>query len=291
MSDSDLPGDWVALHEAAWAAGWSIDGASAGYRAGWTYTATTHDRRQRRAFATASAMRAWAAGGYVGLPAPYYDHHGITIYHGDCQAILPWLTSTGAAVVSDVPYGRVLRSSRNGAHGNCAIANDDDTTVRDAIIAWATERRIPAVIFGSPAVPRPAAITPARVLIWDKGEHVGMGDLTWPWKPNYEEIYILGDGYQGRRTSSVLRYNAIAGTVALAHGRTHPTEKPVGLMQALITKCPGTLIIDPTMGTGATLVAAKNLGRCAIGIELDERYCEQAAQRLAQEVLDFDEAA
>jgi len=55
MNDSNLPGDWVALHEAAWAAGWSIDGASTGYRAGWTYTATTHDRRQRRAFTTAAA--------------------------------------------------------------------------------------------------------------------------------------------------------------------------------------------------------------------------------------------
>lgn len=228
----------------------------------------------------------------ITILTPYYHQDGITIYHADCRDVLPLLSAEGVAVVSDVPYGRALRSGWNGAHGDCEIVNDGDTTLRDYVVAWAAACAAPAVIFGSPAVPRPAGATHDRVLIWDKGDHVGMGDLSWPWKPNYEEIYILGEGYAGRRTSSVLRYNAIAHTVALAQGgRTHPTEKPVGLMRDLILKCPGHTVIDPFMGSGATLVAAKSVGRRAIGIEVEERYCEAAALRLAQSVMTFEEAA
>lgn len=127
------------------------------------------------------------------------------------------------------------------------------------------------------------------VLTWEKGEHVGMGDLSLPWKPNTEEIYVLGSGFVGKRTGSVLKSLAIAGTVGQgALGtRHHPTEKPEALMAALITKCPPGTIADPFAGSGSTLVAAKSLGRRAIGVELEERYCEIAAKRLSQDVLDF----
>ena len=221
---------------------------------------------------------------------PYYDEDGITIYHGDCRKVLPLLSTEGVTVVSDVPYGRALRSGWNGAHGDCEIANDNDTALRDHVVAWAVAHAIPAVIFGSPAIPRPEGVTHDRVLIWDKGDHVGMGDLSWPWKPNYEEIYILGEGFAGPRTTSVLRYLAIAGTVAVTQGRSHPTEKPVGLMRDLILKCPGHTVLDPFMGSGATLVAAKSVGRRAIGIEIEERYCDIAVRRLAQSVMNLEAA-
>ena len=117
-------------------------------------------------------------------------------------------------------------------------------------------------------------------MIWSKGEHTGMGDLSFPWKPDFEEIYINGDGFYGRRTSSVLRFNARTDS-----GRAHPTEKPVELMAELIGKCDATTILDPFAGSGTTGRAAKDLGRKAVLIEIEERYCEIAARRMGQEVL------
>ena len=72
-------------------------------------------------------------------------------------------------------------------------------------------------------------------------------------------------------------------------GRLHPNEKPVSLLRYLLSKHPARLIIDPFMGSGTTLVAVKELGRRAVGIEIEERYCEIAADRLAQEVFPFEE--
>jgi site-specific DNA-methyltransferase (adenine-specific) len=112
-----------------------------------------------------------------------------------------------------------------------------------------------------------------------------MGDLTLPWKPNTEEVYVLGSGFVGFRSSSVLAYYAIAGTVGQAAKGTrhHPTEKPLGLLRDLIGKCPPDhVIVDPFMGSGTTLRAAKDHGRISVGIECDEQYCAIAVQRLAQ---------
>lgn len=116
-----------------------------------------------------------------------------------------------------------------------------------------------------------------------------MGDLALPWKQNWEHIYVGGPGFVGRRGSGVLRFNALA---PWAGEYTHPHEKPVDLLIDLIGKCPPEwTILDPFMGSGTTLRAAKDLGRKAIGIEIEERYCEIAAKRLAQEVLDLGAAA
>lgn len=178
-----------------------------------------------------------------------------------------------------------LRSGRGGAFGASTIAGDSTTAVRDAVLdRWGPG---PALVFGRWTEPRPAGTR--ALLTWEKGEHVGMGDLSLPWKPNTEEIYVLGTGFAGRRTTSVIKCHAIAGTVGRADNGTrhHPTEKPVALIRELLTKCPPGVVADPCMGSGTTLRAAKDLGRPAIGIELEERYCEAAALRLAQEVLDL----
>jgi DNA modification methylase len=111
-----------------------------------------------------------------------------------------------------------------------------------------------------------------------------MGALDMPWKPNHEEIYVLGFGFQGHRGSGVIRANG-PGAYAQLRDCEHPTAKPVNLMTMLLEKCPAGVIVDPFAGSGTTLRAAKDLGRKAIGIEIEERYCEIAARRMAQEVL------
>jgi hypothetical protein len=201
---------------------------------------------------------------------PYYDDGTVTIYHGD--------------------YGMAFRSGMGGAFGESKITGDDDTRARDAVL-WMWPETLPALVFGRWSVPRPQRTR--MVLTWEKGNHVGMGDLALPWKPNTEEIYVLGDGFAGHRGSSVLRHLAIAGTVGRAQdgSRHHPTEKPVSLLRDLIAKCPTGTILDPFMGSGTTLRAAKDLGRASVGIEIEERYCEIAAKRCAQDVLDLGTAA
>jgi site-specific DNA-methyltransferase (adenine-specific) len=122
-----------------------------------------------------------------------------------------------------------------------------------------------------------------HVLTWLKGNHLGMGDLRIPWRPNTEEVYVLGHGFHGHRGSSLLDFPAPVSWAS--KGRKHPHEKPAELLAALIAKCPPGVVADPFMGSGTTLRAAKDVARRAIGVEVDERYCEIAAVRLSQEVL------
>src|SRR5262249_52793034 len=117
------------------------------------------------------------------------------------------------------------------------------------------------------------------LLVWDKGSP-GMGEVA-HWGPSYELIASAGAGKTtGSRDQSILRYP----TVPPAR-RAHPTEKPVPLLEYLIGKLDVATILDPFAGSGATLIAARNLGRRAVGVEVDERYCEAAARRLSQGVL------
>jgi DNA modification methylase len=211
---------------------------------------------------------------------PYYEDDHVTIYHGDCREIDAW-DIAGGVMVTDPPYGIAHSSNRPGApRRGQSIAGDESVAVRDDVIARWVPR--PAIVFGTCRQAAPAMDVRAT-LVWDKGGHVGMGDLALPWKQNWEHIYVGGPGFAGRRGTGVLRYNAVPPWAGLL---THPHEKPVDLLRELIGKCPPLCdVVDPFMGSGATLRAAKDLGRRAIGIEIEERYCEIAAKRMAQEVL------
>lgn len=210
---------------------------------------------------------------------PYFDDGQIAIYCGDCRDVLP--TVAADVLVMDPPYGIAYRSDWIDALPG--IVGDSDTTLRDLVLDWWTDAR-PALVFGSWKRPRPRACR--AVLVWEKGD-VGMGDLALPWKPNTEEIYVIGHGFTGTRGSSVLHHRAPLTWNSHKAGRQHPHEKPVALMRELIATCPPGVVLDPFMGGGSTLRAAKDLGRRAIGIEIDKRYCEIAAQRLAQHALNF----
>jgi site-specific DNA-methyltransferase (adenine-specific) len=203
------------------------------------------------------------------VSVPYYQDEWVTIWHGDCREMLPGLVAD--VLISDPPYGMAYRSGWSGVE----VAGDEDLSVRDAVLAaWAPR---PAAVFGRWNLPRPEG-THAR-LIWDKGDWPGMGDLSFPWGPSDEEVYILGDGWVGTREGTILRRRRIGGN------GLHPTEKPVDLMEQLVRKAPPGTVLDPFTGSGTTLVAARNLGRKAIGIEIEEGYCEIAAERCRQGVL------
>ena len=211
---------------------------------------------------------------------PYYDHGGITLYHGDCRDVLPTLAPGSVdLVLTDPPYGVAYASGRENSLPG--IKNDGDLAIRDAALALWGDR--PAIVFGS--WKRAAPARAHTCLVWEKGPHSGMGDLSVPWKPNWEAIYVCGHGFEGARDSSVLYVHAPP-TWNSGGRRHHAHEKPVALIRALLAKCPRDwAVLDPFVGSGTTLVAAKTLGRRAIGIEIEERYCEIAAKRLAQEVL------
>lgn len=185
---------------------------------------------------------------------------------GDCREVLSSIDRTDAALVSDVPYGVAYSSGWDNKFRKVSIANDENTEARDtALAAWGG----PAIIFGSWKAPRPSGIK--ALLTWEKGT-TGMGDLSIPWFPNTEEIYVIGEGWQGTRTSSVLRY--------YVRNEYHPTEKPVSLMRHLIARCAAGRIVDPFMGSGSTGVAAVLEGRSFVGVEIDPSYFEIACRRI-----------
>lgn len=217
---------------------------------------------------------------------PYYEQDGITIYHGDCRDILPRLdTGSIDLVLTDPPYG--IDYATNFAVGgvggaswiNTEIQNDHDTSTRDHVLTLLNG--IPAFVFGTWKRQRPSAAR--SILIWDKGPASGMGDLAFPFKGSWEEIYVIGDGYHGSRDEGVIKgFTEVTWESA---GRSHPNQKPVKLLRYLLSKHSAQTILDPFMGSGTTLRAAKDLGRKAIGIEIEERYCEIAVKRLQQAVL------
>lgn len=222
---------------------------------------------------------------------PYYEDDLATLYHGDFLGISEWLT-TADVLVTDPPYGMKYRD-RQGV----GIPGDDDPGLRDSCLRlWGTER--PAVVFGTWKVARPSATR--QVLVWDKWGGGGTVGNPWsPWAFSHEEIYLLGtwpETVAGGRQREGGNPSKHSGVLRAANYNTqssdrpdHPTPKPVGLMEALIGKCPPGTIADPFAGSGSTLIAARNLGRRTVGVEILERYCEIAAKRLSQQAFDFTE--
>jgi site-specific DNA-methyltransferase (adenine-specific) len=216
---------------------------------------------------------------------PYYTEPGITIYHGDCRAIIPVLDPMHL-VLTDPPYGITYESNMALGRGSVPITNDGARIslrlyrevmplLRTDHILWFTRWD---------AWPDVWAIIgmwyPLRgLLVWDKDDH-GMGDLT-HWAPSYELIASAGSGHcVGSRDRSLLRFPKVPN----AH-RLHPAEKPIRLLSYLISKLGAHTVLDPFMGSGSTLQSAKNLDCQAAGIEIEERYCEIAVNRLRQGVL------
>jgi site-specific DNA-methyltransferase (adenine-specific) len=226
----------------------------------------------------------------------HYEDDLIALYHGDCRDFMYDAMQGGlgsALLVTDPPYGIGWKKGYNAAAGSRAhagIVGDENTAARDEILElWGDA---PAIVFGSLAAPPPAGLV--QTLIWQKPPDAGVVGSVTGFRRDADAIYLCGK--LPRRTvqwSSVLRSGIPSiGNPSSPAGRWgHPHAKPTDLMARLISLVPDVLVFDPFAGSGSTLAAAKLLGRRAIGVEIEEAYCKTAAQRLAQEVFDYGEAA
>jgi site-specific DNA-methyltransferase (adenine-specific) len=220
---------------------------------------------------------------------PYYADEAVTLYLGDCREVPDWVLAD--VLVTDPPYGIGWTRSANMKHGirskgHDGIAGDSDTSVRDAALAMWGER--PGVLFGSFYAPQPPGLR--QVLVYRKPPDSGLVGSTTGYRRDVEPVYLTGPWPQQTvQRSALLASNArLQGGPGGTSGRYgHPHAKPVDVMEQLIAACPRGVIADPFAGSGSTLVAARNLGRRAVGVELDERYAERAARRLSQGVLEM----
>lgn len=224
----------------------------------------------------------------------YYQDEHVELHLGDCLEVTDWLQAD--VLVTDPPYG-IRAESKKGTYRGAGsqirraadIIGDLTTDVRDSALAAWGER--PRVVFGSWRQPRPEPVD--HRLIWHKQGSV-FGIANCAFISQDEEIYVTGSGFRASAppmrsviTTSEPRQGANGAAALIGH----PTPKPLRLMELLIDRCPLGVIADPFAGSGSTLVAARNLGRRAIGVEIEERYCEIIAKRLDQMCLDFGSGA
>lgn len=226
---------------------------------------------------------------------PYYEADGITIYNGDCREVLPTLEAV--TVVSDPDYGTGgwrRTATGNGSNPSARLVRESwdrgdvewvGLTSGVAIIAFYAAQNVREFLNAAHA----RGLTKTRTLYLRKRDPKPQvaGRIGW----SVEPVWVCSvDGFQLYGGTDWWEDSTPRlGRDADATG--HPYQKPIEAMQWLIAKVTADTICDPFMGSGTTLVAAKNLGRKAIGIEIEEKYCEIAAQRLSQCVLDLGGAA
>ena len=209
---------------------------------------------------------------------PYYDDGGgRVIYHGDCADILPELGRFDL-LLTDPPYGIGLAKMRMGNQTSHKTATWDEQAIPESLLAAAKGTSEKAIIWGGNYYSNEPS---GSWLVWDK-ETAGVtsfadAELAWT---------NLG------KATRLFRHLWSGPYMKVKEHRVHPTQKPLPLMRWCLSLVPDAkTILDPFMGSGTTLLAAKLEGRSAVGIEIDEAYCEIAANRLRQNVFDFKDQA
>ena len=250
---------------------------------------------------------------------PYYQDDAVTIYHGDCREILPLIQDVDLVVTSPpynmglVPGGNGRGMYRPGAsnkagrfrdgygqHADALPQAEYDAWQREIIrLCWAQLTDAGAIFYNHrPRVEHGVIRLPLgfdfgvpvrQVITWDRGTGIDVNLRSFctvgEWivvmtKPEFKLVDHSASGM-----GDVWR-------LGMEHGvKGHPAPFPVSLPTKALQATGASTVLDPFMGSGTTLRAAKDLGRKAIGIELEERYGEIAATRLGQEVMDFGEAA
>lgn len=255
---------------------------------------------------------------------PYYEHARVTIYHGEALVVLESLpTASVAAILADPPYssGGLMRSdrqadpvnkyrgwsqnpdgsSRNPTSDTGTFSGDgrDQRSYAYWSALWQSQAARVAIAGAQSytftdwrQLPTTTDAVQAGgwiwrgLLVWDKG--VGR-PMKGRFRNHLEYVVWASNGpmpeAEDLYPSTLLRH------APPSTDRVHVTQKPESLLSEILSIAPPGIVLDPFMGSGSTLVAAKNLNRGAIGIEIDERYCEIAAKRLSQEVLDLGGAA
>lgn len=242
---------------------------------------------------------------------PYYADEAVTLYLGDTLDVLRELpVAPIAALVTDPPYssGNLPESMKQKAAPRLrgwtwqdkVMETDQLSTLGFVWLMRAVlvEARLRLSEGGSLCVfidwrnwgnlvgaVESAGFRVNNMVVWDKRQ-IGMGNGF----RNQHELVLYGSLGTPRVIS-----HAVPNVLACKREENdlHQSPKPVALMQRLleVVSAPGDIVLDPFLGSGSTLLAAKASGRKGIGIEIEERYCEIAAQRLAQEVLDFGASA
>ena len=221
---------------------------------------------------------------------PYYSHAGITIHLGDCRELLP---IPADALICDPPYGISYKpGSGDGKCGRGTLSGGvpPAKTLREKDIVRGDDGPFdPKHLLGYPKIVLFGANHYADKLpamaswaVWDKRLHNSLTndfsdcELIWTNQGGPARVFrhlwcgLLKDSEQGEQ-------------------RQHPTQKPIAIMEWVIARycAEADVVIDPYMGSGTTLIAAKKLGHAAIGIEIEEKYCEISARRLEQEVFNW----
>ncbi len=224
---------------------------------------------------------------------PFYEDEYTTLYHGDLREIKEWLTAD--ALCADPPYGRGWKQGSLHAwapdrkdDSHQGIPGDKTTEVRDTMLQlWGQDR--PAIVFGDLMIPPPAGTK--QVLVYQKPFDAGRRGAISGYRRDLEAVYLLGKKWEsgistGRGSLLTTCVNMISGGAGLAGEYGHPHAKPLDVLEGLLRNLPpGSVIADPCAGSGTTLLAARNLGLRAIGVEVEEEYASRAAVHLAQQPL------
>ncbi len=243
---------------------------------------------------------------------------GCTIIHGDCREVLPQIEVVDM-VLTDPPYGHNNNNNNDLiarwelALGVSVVASEtrpiaNDGAEANELVRWNFNewRRLlkpgcccccccccggggPDPQFARWSLWLDESLDFKQMVVWDKGP-MGMG---WHYRRSYETVLVAQKPGAACKwfdktdaVENIIRPNGMAPKI-LPSKDQHPTEKPVGLFARFIElhSQPGDSVLDPFVGSGSTLIACKLSKRRGIGIEIDERWCERAAERLRQEVL------
>lgn len=227
----------------------------------------------------------------------YYQDDLVTLYHGDCREITDWLEAD--VLITDPPYGRSWRQgdvrrsdskltqARNAA-STTGIANDSDISMRDTALQMWGDRHgdRKAIVFGDLMLSPPLR-NKLTCIYYKTDQAAGLRGAIGGVRRDAEAIYLIGRwpvGIGGRSSVFVSRQRLTSATGVVAANGGHPHTKPNEVMEELVLLTDGS-VADPFAGSGSTLVAARNLNRRAVGVEVEERYCELIAKRLSQDTL------